>query len=25
MSYGSGDLERSERKKRVRGFREMMT
>jgi len=25
MRYGSGDLKRSQRKKRVRGFREMMT
>jgi len=24
MKYGSGDLERSQRKKKVRGFREMM-
>jgi len=24
MRYGSRDLERSQRKKRVRGFREMM-
>jgi len=25
MIYGSGELERSQRKKRVKGFKEMMT